>query len=75
VGVFGRLPGNAVIVRRSFLDGAVHWRTRLDIDGLPVEPLSLCVSERNRMLIGTTDGRIMDCSYSAEGAGNPSPSK
>ncbi|MGA4545711.1 PQQ-binding-like beta-propeller repeat protein [Uniformispora flossi] len=55
--------------------GDVRWRTYLDIDGHSVEPLSLCVTEGNRMLIGTTDGRIMDCSYSSEGAGRPGPSK
>lgn len=43
-------------------DGSVRWRHRLKIDGLSVAPLSLELTASDRLLIGTVDGRILDCS-------------
>ncbi|MFI5708554.1 hypothetical protein [Kribbella sp. NPDC051620] len=41
--------------------GTVRWRTRFTLDGQPAVPLSLATSAPNRLVIGTTDGRIADC--------------
>ncbi|GAA3589927.1 hypothetical protein [Kribbella ginsengisoli] len=41
--------------------GNVRWRTRFTLDGQPAIPLSLATAAPNRLVIGTTDGRIADC--------------
>ncbi|WP_327141539.1 hypothetical protein [Nocardia sp. NBC_01327] len=43
-------------------DGTVRWRQHLEVDGQPVVPLSLTLTGPGRLLIGTVDGRILDCS-------------
>ncbi|MFE6957048.1 PQQ-binding-like beta-propeller repeat protein [Streptomyces sp. NPDC057696] len=43
-------------------DGNVRWRRHLAVAGVPVVPTALTVAEPGRLLIGTTDGRILDCS-------------
>ncbi|MEU6704620.1 hypothetical protein [Streptomyces wuyuanensis] len=58
--------GELVAMRTS--DGAVQWRQRLEVDGRPVVPLSLTLTRPGRLLIGTVDGRILDCSV-ADSAG------
>ncbi|MET8981072.1 hypothetical protein ABZX85_36270 [Streptomyces sp. NPDC004539] len=52
--------GELVALRAS--DGTVRWRQRLDVGGWPVVPLSLTLVCPGRLLIGTVDGRILDCS-------------
>ncbi|MFF9481672.1 hypothetical protein [Streptomyces sp. NPDC014733] len=52
--------GELVALRTS--DGTVLWRQRLDVGGQPVVPLSLMLICPGRLLIGTVDGRILDCS-------------
>ncbi|MER5381975.1 PQQ-binding-like beta-propeller repeat protein [Streptomyces sp. NPDC002688] len=42
--------------------GSVRWHTELDIDGTPTTALSLAVAPRGHLLIGTVDGRILECS-------------
>ncbi|MGW2661381.1 hypothetical protein ACWCW7_10495 [Nocardia tengchongensis] len=41
--------------------GEMRWRQPLAIHEIPVVPMSL-VAESSRLLIGTLDGRILDCS-------------
>ncbi|MFI8951453.1 hypothetical protein ACIGO6_33715 [Streptomyces sp. NPDC053750] len=43
-------------------DGTVLWRQRLEVGGQPVVPLSLTLICPGRLLIGTVDGRVLDCS-------------
>ncbi|MFJ9365863.1 hypothetical protein ACIRRA_15805 [Nocardia sp. NPDC101769] len=43
-------------------DGTVRWRQYLEVGGQPVVPLSLTLTRPGRLLIGTVDGRILDCS-------------
>ncbi|MFJ4658836.1 hypothetical protein ACIP5Y_46835 [Nocardia sp. NPDC088792] len=45
-------------------DGTVRWRQRLAVAGQPAVPLSLTLTRPERLLIGTVDGRILDCSVS-----------
>ncbi|MEV6071989.1 hypothetical protein AB0L82_36075 [Nocardia sp. NPDC052001] len=42
-------------------DGTVRWRQHLEIDGHPAVPLSLTLIGPGNLLIGTVDGRILDC--------------
>ncbi|MEU9314993.1 PQQ-binding-like beta-propeller repeat protein [Streptomyces sp. NPDC048295] len=42
-------------------DGSVRWHTDLEIDGAPTTALSLAVAPRGNLLIGTVDGRILEC--------------
>ncbi|MER5473538.1 PQQ-binding-like beta-propeller repeat protein [Streptomyces sp. NPDC002685] len=43
-------------------NGSVRWHTELDIDGTPTTALSLAVAPQGHLLIGTVDGRILECS-------------
>ncbi|AZK94918.1 MULTISPECIES: outer membrane protein assembly factor BamB family protein [Streptomyces] len=42
-------------------DGSVRWHTELKVDGAPTTALSLAVAPRGHLLIGTVDGRILEC--------------
>ncbi|MEU6540625.1 PQQ-binding-like beta-propeller repeat protein [Streptomyces sp. NPDC047000] len=42
-------------------DGSVRWHTELKVDGVPTTALSLAVAPRGHLLIGTVDGRILEC--------------
>ncbi|UKY47638.1 hypothetical protein [Streptomyces inhibens] len=42
-------------------EGTVRQRRLLSIDGIVADPLSLTVAGPGRLLIGTVDGRIVDC--------------
>lgn len=42
-------------------DGSVRWHTELEIDGAPTTALSLAVAPQGHLLIGTVDGRILEC--------------
>ncbi|USQ86022.1 hypothetical protein NFX46_21270 [Streptomyces phaeoluteigriseus] len=50
------------IVGLDLRDGNVRWRRHLAVAGVPVVATALTVTEPGRLLIGTTDGRILDCS-------------
>lgn len=50
-------------------DGTVHWRRHLKVGGQCVVPLSLELTDPGRLLIGTVDGRILDCSVGRRGSG------
>ncbi|MGW4234348.1 hypothetical protein ACWEF9_34635 [Streptomyces sp. NPDC004980] len=43
-------------------DGSTRWRRILEVCGRPVVPLSLALMGPDRLVIGTVDGRILDCS-------------
>ncbi|GAA3091356.1 hypothetical protein GCM10017562_73140 [Streptomyces roseofulvus] len=43
-------------------DGSVHWRRHLTIAGVPAVASALTVAEPGRLLLGTTDGRLLVCS-------------
>ncbi|MDT0616098.1 PQQ-binding-like beta-propeller repeat protein [Streptomyces lancefieldiae] len=58
--------GELVALRTS--DGSVRWQQQLEVGGQRVVPLSLTLPEAGRLLIGTVDGRILDCSV-ADSAG------
>ncbi|WP_331766994.1 hypothetical protein [Embleya sp. NBC_00896] len=49
------------IVALDAAHGTVRRRVRLHVDDIPAEPLSLTVPAPNRLIIGTTDGRILRC--------------
>jgi outer membrane protein assembly factor BamB len=42
-------------------DGSLRWRHRLTLAGVPVIPTALTATAPGRLLIGTADGRILDC--------------
>ncbi|MBX9362330.1 PQQ-binding-like beta-propeller repeat protein [Streptomyces sp. WAC04114] len=50
------------LVALDAADGTVRWRHRLRIGGHPTVALSLELTDLRRLLIGTVDGRILDCS-------------
>ncbi|WP_407841254.1 PQQ-binding-like beta-propeller repeat protein [Streptomyces sp. DSM 116496] len=41
-------------------DGSVRWHTELEVEGTPTTGLSLAVTPRGHLLIGTIDGRILE---------------
>ncbi|MFI0763025.1 hypothetical protein ACH4PX_37185 [Streptomyces anulatus] len=43
-------------------DGNVRWRQHLVVAGVPVVATALTVTGPGRLLIGTADGRLLDCS-------------
>ncbi|WP_203840426.1 PQQ-binding-like beta-propeller repeat protein [Winogradskya humida] len=49
------------LVALDLADGAVRWRTHVTVAGIPVLPTAVTVAARGRLLIGTSDGRILDC--------------
>lgn len=51
------------VVALDATDGSVVWRWHLTLDGQRVEPLFLSVTGPGQMLLGTVDGRILDCTY------------
>ncbi|MGW0769230.1 PQQ-binding-like beta-propeller repeat protein [Streptomyces sp. NPDC002676] len=50
------------IVGLDLRDGNVRWRRHLAVAGIPVVATALTVAEPGRLLIGTTDGRLLECS-------------
>ncbi|WP_457513701.1 hypothetical protein [Streptomyces sp. TE33382] len=42
--------------------GNVRRRRHLTVAGMPVVATALTVADPGRLLIGTTDGRLLDCS-------------
>lgn len=50
------------IVALDLHGGTVRWRRQLIVAGVPAIPTALTVAGPQRLLIGTSDGRILDCS-------------
>ncbi|WP_330237862.1 hypothetical protein [Streptomyces sp. NBC_00525] len=50
------------IVGLNLRDGTVYWRRHLAVAAVPAVPTALSVAEPGRLLIGTSDGRLLDCS-------------
>ncbi|WP_435234104.1 PQQ-binding-like beta-propeller repeat protein [Streptomyces sp. bgisy092] len=42
-------------------DGSVRWHTGLEVNGAPTTALSLTVAPQGHLLIGTVEGRILEC--------------
>ncbi|MFI9115293.1 outer membrane protein assembly factor BamB family protein [Streptomyces venezuelae] len=42
-------------------DGSVRWRTELEVARVPTTALSLAVAPQGHLLVGTVDGRILEC--------------
>ncbi|MDX3455393.1 PQQ-binding-like beta-propeller repeat protein [Streptomyces sp. ME02-8801-2C] len=42
-------------------DGSVRWHPELKVDGVPTTALSLAVTPQGHLLMGTVDGRILEC--------------
>ncbi|MFC8453083.1 hypothetical protein [Kitasatospora sp. NPDC057223] len=42
-------------------DGTLRWRHNLTVAGAPAVPTALTATEPGRLLVGTSDGRILDC--------------
>ncbi len=55
--------GELVVLRAT--DGAVQARQQLRVNGHRVVPLSLACAGTGRVVIGTLDGRVLDCSITA----------
>jgi hypothetical protein len=55
--------GELVILRA--VDGAVQTRQQLQVNGRRIIPLSLARVGAHRLVIGTLDGRVLDCSIAA----------
>ncbi|MFD9516233.1 hypothetical protein [Streptomyces sp. NPDC059979] len=43
-------------------DGSLRRHTHLEVDGAPTAALSLSVAPQGHLLVGTVDGRILECS-------------
>lgn len=54
--------GDGEIVALDLYDGTVRWRRQLTVAAVPAIPTALTVAGPGRLLIGTSDGRILDCS-------------
>ncbi|WP_437003553.1 outer membrane protein assembly factor BamB family protein [Streptomyces sp. enrichment culture] len=50
------------VVALDLADGAVRWRQRLTVGAVFAIPTALTVTGTGRLLIGTGDGRILECS-------------
>ncbi|MFE6052578.1 hypothetical protein ACFQ6N_17630 [Kitasatospora sp. NPDC056446] len=49
------------IVALGLHDGTVRWNHRLTVAGVPAVPTALTVTGPGRLLVGTADGRVLDC--------------
>ncbi|MGW1886641.1 outer membrane protein assembly factor BamB family protein [Streptomyces sp. NPDC001970] len=67
------------IVALDARNGSPLWQRALHVSSRPVVPLSLTVPRAGRLLIGTVDGRILDCETTTgrgadrPGAASPGP--
>ncbi|GJF33873.1 hypothetical protein KNE206_65730 [Kitasatospora sp. NE20-6] len=52
---------NGELLALDLHDGSPRWRHRLTVSGVPVVPTALTATGPGRLLIGTADGRILDC--------------
>ncbi|MFQ6331253.1 PQQ-binding-like beta-propeller repeat protein [Nocardia sp. CWNU-33] len=53
---------NGELVALNIDTGTVLWRQHVTVAAVPVVPTALTVTDPGRLLIGTSDGRILDCS-------------
>ncbi|MFQ6394311.1 PQQ-binding-like beta-propeller repeat protein [Nocardia sp. KC 131] len=53
---------NGELVALDIDTGTVLWRQHVTVAAVPVVPTALTVTDPGRLLIGTSDGRILDCS-------------
>ncbi|MFJ9953358.1 hypothetical protein [Kitasatospora sp. NPDC091207] len=63
--IFAALASGEVIALDA-ADGTLRWRTRLEVNGIPTVPLSLAVAGPRQLLLGTVDGRILECETAAD---------
>jgi hypothetical protein len=61
--VYVALNSGELVILRA-VDGTVRARRLLKVDGHPVVPLSLARQGADRLVIGTLDGRVLDCRIS-----------
>jgi hypothetical protein len=52
---------NGELVALDARTGTVRWRQDITVDGVETVALSLALSEKRGLLLGTWDGRILDC--------------
>ncbi|MFG3055460.1 hypothetical protein ACGFZP_31570 [Kitasatospora sp. NPDC048239] len=52
---------NGELLALGLHDGTPRWRHRLTIAGVPAVPTALTATEPGRLLVGTSDGRILEC--------------
>ncbi|WP_327072108.1 PQQ-like beta-propeller repeat protein [Kitasatospora purpeofusca] len=52
---------NGELIALDLHDGTLRWRHQLTIAGTPAIPTALTAAEPGRLLVGTSDGRILDC--------------
>ncbi|AUY52401.1 hypothetical protein [Streptomyces sp. CB01881] len=52
---------NGELVALDLHDGTLRWRHRLAVAGVPAVPTALTVTGPGRLLVGTADGRVLDC--------------
>ncbi|MGW3044451.1 hypothetical protein ACWC9T_31405 [Kitasatospora sp. NPDC001159] len=52
---------NGEILALDLRDGTLRWRHRLTVAGVLTVPTALTVTGPDRLLVGTADGRVLDC--------------
>jgi hypothetical protein len=52
---------NGEILALDLRYGTLRWRHRLAVAGIPTVPTALTVAQPGRLLVGTADGRVLDC--------------
>nr|BFD88706.1 hypothetical protein KitaXyl93_00660 [Kitasatospora sp. Xyl93] len=52
---------NGDVLALDLHTGAPRWRHRLTVAGVPVIPTALTATGPGRLLVGTADGRVLDC--------------
>ncbi|WP_425558689.1 hypothetical protein [Kitasatospora albolonga] len=64
--VYAALTSGEVLALDA-VDGAVLWRSRAEVGGVPTVVLSLTVSGGGELVLGTVDGRILLCPVGGRG--------
>ncbi|WP_158835691.1 PQQ-binding-like beta-propeller repeat protein [Streptomyces sp. NRRL S-350] len=52
---------NGELLALDLYDGTLRWRHQVTAAGIPAVPTALTATEPGHLLIGTSDGRILDC--------------
>ncbi|MBD0694649.1 PQQ-binding-like beta-propeller repeat protein [Streptomyces sp. CBMA123] len=52
---------NGEILALDLRDGTLRWRHRLTVAGVSAVPTALTATQPGRLLVGTADGRVLDC--------------
>lgn len=52
---------NGELLALDLHDGTLRWRHRLTVAGVPAVPTALTAVGPGRLLVGTADGRVLDC--------------